>query len=45
MLEHLDEALPDNSGCAQDSYGSFRIHNKGVEILQHRQAAALIRET
>ena len=26
VLEHLDKALADNSGRAQDSYGDFRSH-------------------
>ena len=26
MLQHLNEALPDNTGGAQDSYGDFCSH-------------------
>jgi hypothetical protein len=26
MLQQLHEALPDNTGSAQDSYGDFRGH-------------------
>jgi hypothetical protein len=26
VLEHLDEALPDYTGCAKDSDGNFACH-------------------
>ena len=44
MLKHLNEALSDNSGSAQDSYGDFRSHISFLRFYNTGRSQPLFRQ-